>query len=114
METATAVVALDALAQESRLDIYRLLVKAGPQGLPAGEIASRLSLSAPNLSFHLNQLVHAGLARRRREGRSVIYEPDFAAMTRLLSFLTEECCSDGVCTPVSAPQAALASEETPT
>ncbi len=111
METANAVVALDALAQESRLDIFRLLVRAGPAGLPAGEIAERLALPASNLSFHLNQLVHAGLARRNRVGRSVIYAPDFEAMTALLGFLTEECCGGSGCGPAGSDRAPAACKE---
>ena len=92
METGRAVVALDALAQESRLGIFRLIVQAGLDGLPAGRIAGRMGLPAPTLSFHLSQLKHAGLIASRREGRSLIYAADFDAMNDLVDFLTENCC----------------------
>ena len=92
MESNEAIVALEALAQESRLGIFRLLVEAGPEGLPAGRIAERMNLPAPTLSFHLAQLKHAGLIAYQREGRSLIYSADFGAMNSLLGFLTENCC----------------------
>ena len=92
METRTAVVALSALAQDSRLDVYRLLVEAGPDGLAAGEIAAQLDLPAPTLSFHLAQLRNADLVTVRRDGRSLIYAADFEAMNGRLGFLTETCC----------------------
>ncbi len=92
METRTAVTALSALAQDSRLDVYRLLVAAGPDGLAAGEIAAQLELPAPTLSFHLAQLRNADLVTVRRDGRSLIYAAAFEAMNGLLGFLTETCC----------------------
>jgi DNA-binding transcriptional ArsR family regulator len=92
MEKMDAIAALAALAQESRLDIFRLLVQAGPDGLPAGQIAARLNLPAATLSFHLNQLRHAGLLTFRRESRSLIYAAEYAAMNDLLAYLTENCC----------------------
>ena len=92
MEKIDVIAALGALAQESRLDIFRLLVQAGPDGLPAGQIAERLNLPAATLSFHLTQLKHAGLVTFRREGRSLIYVAAYAAMNELLAFLTENCC----------------------
>lgn len=92
MESTEAIVALEALAQESRLRIFRLLVEAGPKGLPAGRIGERMNLRAPTLSFHLAQLKHAGLITCQREGRSLIYSADFDAMNGLLGFLTENCC----------------------
>jgi ArsR family transcriptional regulator len=92
MEKIDAIAALAALAQESRLDAFRLLVQAGPEGLPAGQIAERLNLPAATLSFHLNHLKHAGLVTFRRESRSLIYTAEYAAMNDLLSYLTENCC----------------------
>ena len=92
MEKQDAITGLAALAQESRLDVFRLLVQAGPEGLPAGQIAERLGVPANTLSFHLNQLRHAGLITFRRESRSLIYAAEFAAMNALLRFLTENCC----------------------
>ena len=92
MEKTAAIAALSALAQETRLDIFRLLVQAGPDGLPAGQIGERLHLPSATLSFHLNQLKHAGLVSFRREGRSLIYSAAYAAMSDLLAYLTENCC----------------------
>lgn len=90
--------ALGALAQESRLEIYRQLVQAGPPGLAAGEIRDRVGIPGTTLSFHLAQLSNAGLIRSTREGRSLIYAADFGAMQSLLGFLTENCCQ-GSCDP---------------
>jgi len=101
MQTNQAVKALGALAQETRLAIFRMLVQAGPEGLPAGEIAGRLGLAAPAASFHLTQLSHAGLARSRPRGRFVIYSADFGQMNALVAFLTENCCGGEPCGPVS-------------
>jgi ArsR family transcriptional regulator len=84
--------ALGALAQETRLDIFRLLVQKGPEGLPAGEIGTRLGQPSPTLSFHLNQLRFAGLITSRRESRSIIYSANFKSMNDLLAYLTENCC----------------------
>jgi ArsR family transcriptional regulator, arsenate/arsenite/antimonite-responsive transcriptional repressor len=92
MKTSEAVIALEALAQESRLGIFRLLVEAGPEGLPAGRIAERMKLPGPTLSFHLAQLKHAGLVACRREGTSLIYSAEFGAMDTLVGFMTENCC----------------------
>jgi len=92
MEKSDTIAALAALAQESRLDVFRLLVQAGPEGLPAGRIGERLGLPSATLSFHLNQLRHAGLVTFRREGRSLIYMAEYAAMNGLLTYLTENCC----------------------
>ena len=92
MEKTSAVAALGALAQESRLDVFRLLVQAGPEGLPPGTMAERLGLPAPTLSFHLTQLRHAGLVTFRREGRSLLYVAEYSAMNDLLAYLTENCC----------------------
>ena len=92
MKTDEAVIALEALAQESRLGIFRLLVEAGPEGLAAGRIAGRMKLPGPTLSFHLAQLKQAGLVACRREGTSLIYSADFGAMNALVGFMTENCC----------------------
>jgi DNA-binding transcriptional ArsR family regulator len=95
MEKQDVLSALAALAQETRLDVFRLLVQAGPEGLAAGEIGEALGVPAATLSFHLKELKGAGVARCRREGRSLIYSPDFEAMNGLLAYLTENCCGNG-------------------
>jgi DNA-binding transcriptional ArsR family regulator len=101
MESEQVVVALVAIAQESRLGIFRRLVQAGREGLPAGQIAKAMKLPSPTLSFHLAQLKHAGLIACRREGTSLIYSADFDAMNGLVGFLTENCCGGGAtCAPV--------------
>jgi DNA-binding transcriptional ArsR family regulator len=92
MEKTDVIAGLGALAQASRLDIFRLLVQAGPDGVPAGQIAERLNLPGATLSFHLNHLKHAGLVTFRRESRSLIYVAEYGAMNDLLSYLTENCC----------------------
>jgi DNA-binding transcriptional ArsR family regulator len=92
MEIKQAVMALTALAQESRLRAFRLLVLAGPQGMPAGEIAERLDLPPATLTFHLKELSHAGLVESRREGRSIIYSLCCDRMRQLLTFLAKDCC----------------------
>ena len=92
METSDAVTALAALAQDSRLDAFRLLVQASPQGLPAGEIAAALGVPPNTLSFHFDRLRFAGLVSVRRNGRSMIYSANFSAMTALVGFLTQNCC----------------------
>ncbi len=103
-----AITALAALAQESRLDIFRLLVQAGPDGVPAGQIAERLNLPGATLSFHLSQLKHAGLITFRRESRSLIYAAEYAAMNDLLAYLTENCCQgEAACGPGACDGAAL-------
>ena len=92
MEKQDALAALAALAQETRLDLFRLLVAAGPEGLPAGEIGDRLGTASATLSFHLKELKNSGLIRCDRSGRSRIYSPDFAAAETLIRFLSENCC----------------------
>ena len=92
MQLKQAVVALTALAQQSRLRIFRLLVPAGTTGLPAGEIADRLDLPPATLTFHLKELSRAGLVASRREGRSIIYSLRRRAMGELLAFLAKDCC----------------------
>jgi DNA-binding transcriptional ArsR family regulator len=86
------VIALTALAQESRLRVFRLLVPAGEAGLPAGEIAERLDIPPATLTFHLKELSHAGLVESRREGRSIIYSLRCDGMSQLLKFLAQDCC----------------------
>ena len=93
MDNATAVRALAALAQDSRLAIYRLLVEAGRTGLSVGEIGADLAISPATLSFHLKELANAGLVLPRQEGRYVYYAANYPRMDDLLGFLTENCCS---------------------
>jgi ArsR family transcriptional regulator len=92
MEMTQAVDSLAALAQSTRLQVYRFLVEGGPGGVPAGRIAEALDIPAATLSFHLAHLVRAGLAKSRQDGRFVIYSADFRAMRALVGFLTENCC----------------------
>ena len=92
MESSIVIAALSALAQESRLAIFRMLVAEGQPGLAAGEIAQRLQIPAATLSFHLSQLRHAGLIESRREERSIIYSANFSSMMNLIAYLTENCC----------------------
>jgi len=100
METSNVITALAALAQESRLAVYRLLVQAGPQGLAASQIAERLDIPPSSLSFHLKELTHAGLTVQTKAGRSLIYAANFATMNDLVGFLTENCCAGQACGPV--------------
>ena len=104
METKHAIQALSALAQESRLQIFRLLVQAGPAGLAAGAIGEKLELPPATLSFHLAGLTRAGLAQSRQDGRFVIYTADFAAMNALVGFLTENCCQGAGCETTTRPR----------
>jgi DNA-binding transcriptional ArsR family regulator len=92
MEKHDVLAALAALAQETRLDIYRLLVQAGDAGVPAGKISEQLGLPSATLTFHLKELKHAGLATYTREGRSLIYTAVYPAMNGLLAYLTANCC----------------------
>ena len=103
MKAATAVARLAALAQETRLAIFRVLVQKGPAGLCASDIQSRLKLAAPTLSFHLKELTNAGLLEPRQQGRFIYYAADFDAMNALLGYLTENCCDDKACAPACAP-----------
>ena len=109
MEATRAVTALAALAHDTRLHIFRLLVQAGPGGIPAGQIAERLTLAPATLSFHLAQLRHAGLVTFRRESRSLIYAAEYPAMNALLAYLTENCCQGDstVCGPGACDTTAL-------
>ncbi|MBV8976315.1 MAG: helix-turn-helix transcriptional regulator [Alphaproteobacteria bacterium] len=108
MEPHDAVKRLSALAQEARLEVFRLLVKAGPQGLAAGAIARASKTAANTTSAQLLVLSNAGLIKARRDGRSIIYAVDFAAVAKLLVFLTEDCC--GGRTEICAPLAAVAAQ----
>jgi len=92
MKKQAAVAALTALAQDNRLDVFRLLVEAGPQGMPAGHIAASLKLSPNALTFHLDRLREARLITAERDGRSVIYRAEVGAMNELVSYLTDQCC----------------------
>jgi len=96
-----AVDALAALAQESRLKVYRLLVEAGPAGLAAGRIGEELDLPAATLSFHLAHLARTGLVKSRQEGRFIFYSADFQNMNLLVGYLTENCCGGRSCAPTS-------------
>ena len=106
MKKANVIAALGAIAQETRLEIFRMLVQKGPEGLPAGEIGARLGQPSPTMSFHLNQLRFAGLIKSRRESRSIIYSANFKAMTDLVGYLTENCCGGRpeLCSPAAAPE----------
>ena len=103
MKRSKVIGALGALAQETRLDLFRLLVQKGPAGMAAGDIGERLGLPSPTLSFHLNQLRFAGLITSRRESRSIIYRANFKAMNGLLAYLTENCCGGRpeLCSPAA-------------
>ena len=92
METKNAITALAALAQETRLAIFRALVRAGPEGLAAGAIAEAVGAAASTLSFHLKELTNAGLVKGRQDGRFIFYTADYAAMSELVAYLTESCC----------------------
>ena len=110
MKTKDAVAALAALAQESRLSIFRLLVQTGPQGIAAGAIAEKLGLPPATLSFHLKELVNAKLAVSRQDGRYVIYTANFGNALKLVDYLSENCCGGESCRPESTvPAGAQAS-----
>lgn len=118
MEKTSALAALAALAQENRLDVFRLLVEAGPDGMPAGAVAEALGLAPNTLTFHFDRLRHAGLVTVQRDGRSMIYAARFETMNALLGFLTESCCG-GVsekcepaptCKPLHAKRTKLATK----
>jgi ArsR family transcriptional regulator, arsenate/arsenite/antimonite-responsive transcriptional repressor len=112
MKSGEAIRALGALASESRLAVFRLLVKRGPSGYTPSDLAERLDVPSPTLSFHLKELTHAGLLVNRREGRNLYYSPNMVQMNELVAFLTENCCSladdkcDTDCKPVAAPAVA--------
>jgi ArsR family transcriptional regulator len=110
MEQSDAVAALAALAQDNRLDVHRLLVQAGPEGMPAGSVASALKLAPNTLTFHFDRLRQAGLVTVRREGRSMIYAARYETMNALISYLTENCCGGAPeqCAPAVACKPARA------
>lgn len=101
METKEILAALAALAQESRLSAFRLLVQAGPLGLAASKIAEHLGMAPSSLSFHLKELAHAGLVTARQDGRFVIYSANFDTMNGLVVFLTDNCCAGTTCDPAT-------------
>jgi ArsR family transcriptional regulator, arsenate/arsenite/antimonite-responsive transcriptional repressor len=101
MESSDAVAALSALAQDNRLDVFRLLVQAGPDGLAAGDVAERLRLAPNTLTFHFDRLRVAGLVSVRRDGRSMIYAARYETMNDLIAFLTENCCQGAPCAPAA-------------
>jgi len=114
MEKTDAVAALAALAQDNRLDVFRLLVQAGPEGMPAGEIATALKLAPNTLTFHFDRLRGAGLVTVRRDGRSMIYAARFESMNALLAYLTENCCQGApeacvpaICKPARSKRAKI-------
>lgn len=104
MEKISALAALAALAQENRLDVFRLLVEAGPEGMTAGAVAEALALAPNTLTFHFDRLRQAGLVTVVRNGRSMVYSAQFHTMNALIDFLTKNCCagSPGTCGPVAA------------
>ena len=106
MKSTQVIAALSALASEPRLAVFRLLVRRGPEGYTPSELAARLDLPAPTLSFHLKGLLQAGLVVSRREARNLFYSPDFGRMNTLVGFLTENCCSlaDKSCGTACEPQ----------
>jgi ArsR family transcriptional regulator, arsenate/arsenite/antimonite-responsive transcriptional repressor len=103
MEPKNVINALAALAQESRLAVFRLLVQAGRDGLAASKIAERLDLPPSSLSFHLKELMHAHMVSQTRDGRSLIYAANFDTMNQVLTFLTENCCGGKPCPAVCTP-----------
>jgi ArsR family transcriptional regulator, arsenate/arsenite/antimonite-responsive transcriptional repressor len=112
MDQRRAIAALGALAQGTRLELFRLLVTCGPNGLPAGVIAERLGVQPSSLSFHLAQLNHAGLITQRRLSRHLIYSAEYGTMSELLAYLTENCCGRGEpCVPACDPTDAFATGE---
>ena len=104
MEKKPALTALIGLAHESRLDVFRLLVEQGPEGMSAGEIAQKLELANATLSFHLKELSHAGLVVRRQQGRFIFYAANFTTMNRLVAYLTENCCRGATCDIACTPK----------
>ncbi len=103
MKTKSAVTILASLAQDSRLAIFRILVQAGPTGMPAGKIAKDGNIPPSSLSFHMKELLYANLVNARHEGRFIFYSANFSTMNDLLAFLTENCCGDASCTTVCNP-----------
>ena len=102
MKKSDVITALAALAQDNRLDVFRLLVEAGPEGMPAGAVATTLDLAPNTLTFHFDRLRTASLVTVRREGRSMIYAAQFETMNALLGYLTDNCCGGVPCAPAVA------------
>jgi ArsR family transcriptional regulator len=102
MEASNAVAALAALAQDTRLEVFRLLVQAGPEGMAAGQVAEKLQLAPNTLTFHFDRLKGADLVTVRRDGRSMIYAARYETMNGLIAFLTENCCQGAGCAPEAA------------
>ncbi len=102
MQSDKAIAALGALAQEHRLQLFRLLVQAGYDGMPAGDLARAIDIPNSSLSFHLGHLQRSGLIEQRRSGRSLIYSADYRAMDRLVTYLMENCCGGAGCVPVAS------------
>ena len=103
MQTKTAITSLAALAHDSRLAVFRLLVQAGPEGMAASKISEALEIPPSSLSFHLKELSHAGLLTGTQDGRYIHYAANYDAMNGLITFLTENCCGGNPCTPVCTP-----------
>jgi DNA-binding transcriptional ArsR family regulator len=99
MDDKSIIAALAALAQESRLAVFRLLVQAGPEGMAATKIADHLGIAPSSLSFHLKELTNADLVTQTKAGRSLIYAANFSTMNSLIGFLTENCCGGNLCAP---------------
>ena len=110
MKTKSVVAALAALAQDSRLAIFRALVQAGPGGMSAGKIGEATGIAPSSLSFHMKELAHANMVRSRQEGRFVIYAANFTTMNALLAFLTANCCGGNPCSPVNTPACSTTEE----
>lgn len=104
MKTKQVIPALAALAQESRLAVFRLLVQAGPEGMAATKISEQVGVAPSSLSFHLKEMLHADLVSSRQDGRFVIYTANFKTMNGLIEFLTENCCGGNPCSPACAPK----------
>jgi ArsR family transcriptional regulator len=113
MEIRDAIKSLAALAHNSRLEIYRLLVQKGPQGLAASAIAEKIGLPNATLSFHIKGLTHAGLVNARQDGRFIYYAADYSAMNDLVGYLTENCCGGQACVPVATKHKGERNETVP-
>jgi ArsR family transcriptional regulator, arsenate/arsenite/antimonite-responsive transcriptional repressor len=109
MESTSVVARLSALAQDSRLQVFRLLVQAGPEGMAASDIAQAVEIPANTLSFHLKTLSHADLVQARQQGRFIYYSANYEQMNALLGFLTDNCCGGGNCAPAAASRKRRAS-----
>jgi DNA-binding transcriptional ArsR family regulator len=112
MDAKQVIAALGALAHETRLAAFRLLVERGPEGLSAGTLADALAVPPSSLTFHLQQLTHAGLITQRRLSRRLIYATDFAAMNEVMGYLTENCCGGALCAPLCCPAESGTAEPT--